>query len=368
MNKAARLAKGKSYKVDAKFKNFPLTFGIDNIEDYQEQCTLLSPFLVNFSIDTIYFTINGGDKKKLYTGGYWKTPGDICNALEKGLHSEGILTKKELVSLTGLINKAKGKSHKVLVKFDEYPVNFGLDTLDDFDEQCAMIDQNLTNQTANIISLSVDGTQVQRFRSGAIKPAEKCAAVRPYLIGQGFMPKSIAAIAANSAKYRYNFIAVLQSVPVPFGVNSLDEVMPQCLSSMDILGIQPSNSIVTVKFTGNPDRRYRTEGAKKIHMCEAVQNAVFGRIPSDEQARILKITGKYKIDVKAEGYFPLTFNIDSSEQLYGQCLNITDEAPKSQLSWLSYSINGAPEKKSSLRDRGDWKYFCRSLSTGLKLQ
>ena len=157
------------------------------------------------------------------------------------------------------------------------------------------------------------------------KTSELCDHLEVQLVND-IPVKVIADIAAKARTAKYSFLVYLEAIPVTFALNSESEFAGQCktlvaasaLTAIHSISIQsPPWSLVGVVNTAY-------SSLSPTDVCQKIwEAATLGHIPPADQKEVLTLKRKYTLEVAFDGV-PLTFKVDSKDQLVGQCLNLTD--------------------------------------------
>jgi len=366
---------GNAYVVTGKFENTDFKFVAVNTETLRPQVEdFAKKNLASWEngIDDILFSVNGSAPSKMTNSqSYWRTPSEIASALIAGVEAKGLLARDEMAKQSQVKKMAVGKAHRIEVIAEGSTLNFGVNTVEDMAEQCELVKARFDGKDIDDLSVAVDGSTPVKFNNSQSywrTGKEICQLIRRGITGK-VLSKISAAVVAKKSSSRYTFDVILEGIPLTFAVNSYEEVIGQCKSLVDDVGLGDVDD-VKIQMKGQQDRSF-TNGQSywrtTAEICSIVSKHMFGAIPSKEQTSVLSLKRKYKIVSTFQG-LPVAFNVNDSSELKSQCLTILKSLPL-EIDSIIYSVNGSSQQKfynSSSYWRGA-EENCNVVSANIRL-
>jgi hypothetical protein len=328
----ARLGKGKKISFKLSFNEvYTVDLKVDNLDELDEQCKLLSPRLEDYTLTLVRWSKNDNEKYNAFSTTSSKTA-QTCQELRSDILMYGeIYPAKYYAGLKQVQALGKNKKHQFKAYFGQnFTVDFGIENIEDFNNQCPLIGSAL--EGLNVPAVSVRGDTVNGdFRN---PPApfttakDSCQAVAGVLLNEGIPSKKhtdlIAAIRSQAAGKRYQIATTLHKTEVLFGVNNMEELNSQCMSMGDAFDGRTTSSITySVNKAEAVGVRLYTYPQTTKEVCDQLKAGLRLEIPSKVIADIAAKKSQSKISFMAtiEG-LPITFAMNSKSEFAKQCATL----------------------------------------------
>ncbi|MNT06641.1 hypothetical protein D3C72_1413180 [compost metagenome] len=229
-------------------------------------------------------------------------------------------------------------------------VLFGVDNLEEFTSQCTSLGDMFDGRTVDTmyLKLNVGQAYMMRLNSYLRSTQDVCNRLRAELITKVPL-KVLADIAAKKSQSRTTFVAQFLGNTVTFAFNSENEFAPQCNTIITALGAQSGDRIYMSK-EGGWEPVNAGYARTPADICTQIGTfAKMGFIPSDDQIEVMGLNRKFTVETVFSG-LPFVFKVNSPEQLYGQCLNLTSHLQG--IYFVQHRTNGGMMRKIELEGRG----------------
>jgi|GEM_PF-2302374 hypothetical protein len=331
---------GKAFKIDTWFEGTQVTFGANNIEEFDTQCLTLNNGLDGRDMDDVRFVINDKDQGNVTTGGWWKTAAEACAAVRPALIKKGVGSAVKQKAVAEIERRSKGKLYQITLTLDEQKLKFGVNNINEFNEQCALLGNSMDGLNIGRIYFSVNNpTPIEISFGGYINSTAIACQTASQTLSDALPTKEVQEVFANRSKYRYTFDVRLDQKQFTLAVNEQNELRSQCIRLINSMGVQRTYSISLgkdYKFTRAIEKG--NAGWYDVKdMCNDINTYSFGFIPSPEQQAISELQAVYDVQVLFNG-MPMQLKASNADQVYGQCLNIMDEAPNFRFTEMIVSL------------------------------
>jgi hypothetical protein len=361
------MGRDKKIKVNILFDDLNADFTIDSIEDFKDQCPILSSTLQGRQVQYVSATVN--EQGQVSASGPFATAKDMCDGAVALLLDNGVPSRKHAGLIAQLRKSANGKTYQIPLVIQGTDILFGVNSMEELVSQCQYLGDMFDGRNIETVGMPIKGQENLDIspRTALKSSKEVCDFIRESFIDE-VPSKVIADIAAKKSQSRYSFMVMLDSLPLTFALNSMKEFDKQCDTLVKASGKDTVYNIGVQKDANWKPRIAYGGGIDANDFCGVIKATVeAGFIPSQEQEDVFAIQGrKYVVEATLEG-MPFTFKVDSRDQLNGQCLNLTDnnQSFSEGINDIQFRVNGG---KITTLDTGlSVRAACRHLAKSVKL-